>query len=63
MENLIYMLAVVGAVCVLAAFFIIMGSFFITIGAMVDSYKRAKAKRKNRKNIINNMEKIIKGEK
>ena len=63
MENLIYMLAVVGAVCVLAAFFIIMGSFFITIGAKVDSYKRTKAKKNNRKNIIKNMEKIIKGEK
>lgn len=57
------MLAVVGAVCVLAAFFIIMGSFFITIGAIVDSYKRTKAKKNNRKNIIKNMEKIIKGEK
>ena len=56
MENLINILAVVGAICVVAA-------FFITIGTMVDSYKRAKAKRKNRKNIIDNMEKIIKGEK
>ena len=56
MENLIYMLAVVGAVSIVSI-------FFITIGAMVDSYKRAKAKKNNRKNIIKNMEKVIKGEK
>lgn len=53
MENLINILALVGAICVVSI-------FFITIGAMVDSYKRAKVKRKNRKNIIENMEKVIK---
>lgn len=53
MENLINILALVGAICVVAA-------FFITIGAIVDSYKRVKAKRNNRKNIIDNMEKVIK---
>lgn len=42
MENLINILAVIGAICV------------------VDSYKRAKAKKNNRKNIIDNMEKVIK---
>lgn len=56
MENLINILALVGAICVVSI-------FFITIETMVDSYKRAKAKRKNRKNIIKNMEKVIKGEK
>lgn len=56
MENLINILALVGAISIVSI-------FFITIGAMVDSYKRAKGKRKNRKNIIENMEKVIKGEK
>lgn len=56
MENLINILALVGAISIVSI-------FFITIGAMVDSYKRAKAKKNNRINIINNMEKIIKGEK
>lgn len=53
MENLINILALVGAISIVSI-------FFITIGAMVDSYKRAKVKRKNRKNIIENMEKVIK---
>lgn len=53
MENLINILALVGAISIVSI-------FFIAIGAMVDSYKMAKAKRKNRKNIIDNMEKIIK---
>lgn len=53
MENLINTLALVGAICVVSI-------FFITIG---NSYKRAKAKKNNRKNIIYNMEKVIKGEK
>lgn len=56
MENLINIFAVIGAISIVSI-------FFITIGALVDSYKRAKAKKNNRKNIINNMEKIIKGEK
>lgn len=53
MENLINILALVGAISIVSI-------FFITIGAMVDSYKRAKAKKNNRKNIIDNMEKVIK---
>lgn len=53
MENLINILALVGAISMVSI-------FFITIGAMVDSYKRAKAKKNNRKNIIDNMEKVIK---
>lgn len=49
MENLINILTLVGAITIVSIFFI----------TMVDSYKMAKAKKNNRKNIIDNMEKII----
>lgn len=53
MENIISILVVVGTISIVSI-------FFITIGAIVESYKRVKAKRNNRKNIIDNMEKVIK---
>lgn len=65
MENFINILALVVAIklSIVAAFFVV-GTFFVAAEkiaeSLINSYKRAKAKRKKRKNIIDNMEKVIK---